>query len=85
MRFAHPSPGINQSDILKLKSAGFYTVAVSYPASGSRGRMLMHRSTGCSRSAQQASSQDPRLLRNQGRKGQGGCQEESGMDKPHCR
>jgi meiotic recombination protein DMC1 len=22
-----PSPGINQSDILKLKSAGFYTVA----------------------------------------------------------
>jgi hypothetical protein len=34
---------------------------------------------GRSRSAQQASSQDPRLLRNQGREGQGGCQEEFGM------
>jgi hypothetical protein len=38
-------------------------------------RRLLH-CCGCPRSAQQTPSQDSRLLRDQGREGQGGCQEE---------
>jgi hypothetical protein len=73
--------GINAADITKLKSAGFYTVAVS-KARRSHSldeHGLIGIATGRSCTAQQAPPQDPRLLRSQGRESQGSCQEVSGM------
>lgn len=59
----HHHPGINQSDILKLKASGFYTVSVSLTEFIVNMRAIAdHGSSGCSLSAQQAAAQNTWVL-----------------------